>query len=177
MIQCGAVKLNVLNSCRLMMPLIPRKVNVSRSLSQFIHGAVRKGNCKISAGVMACSFQVLVYLYTSWIQVTGMSYVQVVRSWQRTIWPSWNLNVGHTDTGRSWFEFCYGTSTFLKGRGKHVHFFLLVPNNSCALCLGAETGLRARRYWLIFINAHSTKAQGSGTVWEKVSELKQRDVE
>ena len=46
--------------------------------------------------------------------------------------------VGTSDTGPegSRFEPGYVKGSFFKGHGRHVHFFLLLPNDTGAPCLG-----------------------------------------
>jgi hypothetical protein len=70
------------------------------------------------------AFKILVYT------LKGISYAQVVR----TILPSWS--VGRSDARDLQFETNDDKSSFSKRRGGHVHFFLLLPNDTSAPWLG-----------------------------------------
>ena len=63
-------------------------------------------------------------------KLTGISYVQVVGT------NSSIGNVGHSGPEGSRFEPGRIKSIFFKGHGRHVHIFLLLPNDTGAPCLG-----------------------------------------
>ena len=52
-------------------------------------------------------------------------------------WPFKQLECfGHSGPEGSWFEPGHVKISFFKGHGRHVHFFLLLPNDTGAPCLG-----------------------------------------
>ena len=63
-------------------------------------------------------------------KLTGITYFQVVGT------NSSSGNVGHSGPEGSRFEPGHVNSRFFKGRGRHLHFFLLLPNDTGAPCLG-----------------------------------------
>jgi hypothetical protein len=65
-------------------------------------------------------------------KLSGMTYVQV----SRIIWSSWN--VGSSDAGDAWFETDDSKSGLIRGPVSHVFFFLLLPNDTSAPCLGGN---------------------------------------
>ena len=79
-----------------------------------------------SATVMACSwpFKFIVY------KLTGITFFHVVGT------NSSSGNVGHSGPEGSRFEPGHVKISFFKGHGRHVHFFLLLPNDTGAPCLG-----------------------------------------
>ena len=63
-------------------------------------------------------------------KLTGISHFQVVGT------NSSSGNVGHSGPEGSRFEPGHVKSSFFKGHGRHAHFFLLLPNDTGAPCLG-----------------------------------------
>ena len=63
-------------------------------------------------------------------KLTGIAYFQVVGT------NSSSGNVGHSGPEGSRFEPGHVKSSFFNGHGRHVHFFLLLPNDTGAPCLG-----------------------------------------
>ena len=63
-------------------------------------------------------------------KLTGILYFQVVGT------NSSSGNVGHSGPEGSRFEPGHVKSSFFKAHGRHVHFFLLRPNDTGAPCLG-----------------------------------------
>ena len=76
-------------------------------------------------------------------KLTGISYFQVVGK------NSSSGNVGHSGSEGSRFEPGRVKISFFKGHGRHLHFFLLLPNDTGAPCLGGIRPLL--NFYLAFV--------------------------
>ena len=73
-------------------------------------------------------------------KLTGITYFQVVGT------NSSSGNVGHSGLEGSRFKPGHVNSRFFKGRGRPVHFFLLLPNDTGAPCLGGNECLNIQYF-------------------------------